>query len=131
MSTATRATAPKCGCGCRRDAGTELGLVHDSPELHRPEPPSAHGTPLIPDDLWLRSERQTLRRLPSTGAILFTIRTQQAPLAVLATRPDVAAAMATTVRSWSDDLVTYQSAHVWRDALLTWLGGVVVAAGAG
>jgi hypothetical protein len=39
-------------------------------------------------DWWIRSERQTLRVLPETGAILFTIRVQMAPLSVLATRPD-------------------------------------------
>lgn len=36
------------------------------------EPPK----PLVrPEDLRLRSERQTLRRMPRTGAILFTVRT--------------------------------------------------------
>lgn len=34
--------------------------------------------------LWVRSERQTLRRLPDTGAILFTIGVYVAPLASLA-----------------------------------------------
>ena len=32
---------------------------------------------------WLRIERQTLRRLPQTGAVVFTIRTLLAPLEVL------------------------------------------------
>ena len=32
-----------------------------------------------PDAVWLRSERQTLRRLPDSGAILFAIRVQLAP----------------------------------------------------
>ena len=31
------------------------------------------------DQVWLRSERQTLVRLPRTGAVLFTIKTQQLP----------------------------------------------------
>jgi len=34
-------------------------------------------------DLYLRSERQTLRRLPRSGLVLFTIRTQQLPLQYL------------------------------------------------
>jgi hypothetical protein len=42
---------------------------------------------------WLRSERQTLRRLPLSDAILFTIRVQTVPLAVLAGRPDRARAL--------------------------------------
>jgi hypothetical protein len=48
---------------------------------------------------WLRSERQTLRKLPRTGAILFTIRTQLAPLAVLRWRPDRARDLLAALRS--------------------------------
>ena len=40
-----------------------------------------------PTRLWLRSERQTLRRLPATGAVLFTIRVQQTPFASLRSGP--------------------------------------------
>lgn len=106
-------------------------LLHDSPELHVPDPPPAHGAPAVPDDLWLRSERQALRRLPRTGAVLFTIRTQQTPFACLASRPDVAAAMAGAVRAWSDDLVAYRSASSWRAPALSWLDRVAATAGAG
>lgn len=51
------------------------------------------------DRLWLRSERQTLRRLARTGAVLFTIRVQVVPLRALAARPDVAHALAAAMRS--------------------------------
>ena len=69
--------------------------VHESPELFAPDrPPSI---PLTIDQvatgLWLRSERQTLRKLAS-GAVLFTIRVQQAPFADLAERPAIARALA-------------------------------------
>ena len=97
-------------------------LVHASDELHLPEPPPPPQTlPAVPDDLWLRSERQTLRRLPRTGAVLFTIRTQQVPLAAVASRPDVAAGLAAAIAGWSDDLVSYRSATPWRDGALAWL----------
>jgi hypothetical protein len=52
--------------------------VHDHDTLFAPEP---HESPASftddPADVWLRSERQTLRRLPRSGAVLFTIKTQQ------------------------------------------------------
>lgn len=99
-------------------------LVHDSPTLHQPAPPAHCEPPDVPDGLWLRSERQTLRRLPRTGAVLFTIRTQQAPFEVLAHRPVIAAAVARSMRSWSDDLVAYRSASSWRAAALAWLDAV-------
>ena len=56
-----------------------------------------------PDDpdqprLWLRSERQTLSRLPTSGAILFTIRVQMAPLAVLEASPARAEDLAAWLR---------------------------------
>jgi hypothetical protein len=63
-----------------------------APELW--DPPPAEGPPR----LWLRSERQTLRRLPRSGAILFTIRVQMAPLTVLARRPERARALAAWLR---------------------------------
>lgn len=97
-------------------------FVHDSPELHLPAPPERGDAPRVPDDLWLRSERQTLHRLPS--GILFTIRTQQVPLAVVAARPDVAARMAATIRSWSPALVAYRGAAAWRPTALDWLDRV-------
>ncbi len=76
--------------------------VHDHPTLFAPEhPPPAGGvTPANAGDrLWLRSERQTLRRLPRTGAVLFTIRVQIVALRALAARPDVAHALAASARA--------------------------------
>ena len=104
-----------------RPAWRRNWLLHDSPELHLPDPPPPRSGVSVPEDLWLRSERQALRRLPATGAILFTIRTQQAPLAVLAGRPDLAAAMAGAIRSWDDELVSYRAAGAWREPVLDWL----------
>lgn len=106
-------------------------LLHDSPELHLPEPPPSHGPPSVPGDLWLRSERQALRRLPETDAVLFTIRTQQAPLACLASRPAVATEMAGAVGAWSDELVAYRGASGWRAPVRAWLDRVGRTGGAG
>lgn len=84
--------------------------IHDDPAYFLPAPtPARHVDP--PDGLWVRSERQTLRRLPGTGAVLFTIRTQQAPLAVLAERPDVAHRMAASIAGWSSALRAYKGGH--------------------
>jgi hypothetical protein len=79
--------------------------VHDDPALFLPgdhEPPADRG------HLYLRSEYQTLRRLPRTDAIVFTIRTQQVPLDVVATRPDLCARLAAAVRAWSSELASYK-----------------------
>ncbi len=68
----------------------------------RPEPP---------EGLWLRSERQTLRRLTSADVVLFTIRTQQVPLAALDERPDVAHRLAAAIGAWSPQLQAYKGGH--------------------
>ncbi len=62
-------------------------FVHPDPALFQPIRPVG-GDPVVPvercgDELWLRSERQTLRRLPQTGWVVFTIRVQQCRLGEL------------------------------------------------
>lgn len=84
--------------------------IHDDPSYWLPDPtPPRPVDP--PEGLWLRSERQTLRRLSTPGTILFTIRTQQVPLAVLAGRPDVAHRMAAAITAWSPEMVAYKGGH--------------------
>ena len=75
--------------------------IHDHDTLFAPEhPPAGDGVTAANagERLWLRSERQTLRRLPRSRAVLFAIRVQQVRLDVLADRPDLAHAMAETAR---------------------------------
>ena len=69
-------------------------LVYQDPALHQVRhemDPS--GTSFV-----LRSERQTMRLLPRTEHIVFTIRVQRVAFSALAERPDVAAAMASYFR---------------------------------
>jgi len=97
--------------------------IHDSPALHapvRPEPPAV----TEPPRLWLRSERQTLRALPRSGAVLFTIRVQQTPLAALAERPDVAAALAARLRAQPAALVAMNGLDRRVDPVVRWLDAV-------
>jgi len=74
-------------------------------------PPGDARRPEAPEELWLRSERQTLTRLTTPGTVLFTIRTQQVPLAVLAERPDLARRMAAAIDAWSRELAAYKGGH--------------------
>jgi hypothetical protein len=72
---------------------------------------------------WLRSERQTLRKLPRTGAILFGIRVQLAPVAVLRHRPDRAADLLAMIDSWDAPMRDFKSAATM-DELRQWLASV-------
>lgn len=60
--------------------------------------------PVEPTQVRLRVERQTLRRLPKTGAIVFTIRVYLTPLVELVKEPDVPGRLASAIRSWPDDV---------------------------
>jgi dimethylamine monooxygenase subunit A len=84
--------------------------IHDDPTYFLPDPtPPRIVDP--PDGLWLRSELQTLRRLTSAEVVLFTIRTQQVPLDVLAGRPDIGHRFADAIAAWSPAMRAYKGDH--------------------
>jgi hypothetical protein len=99
--------------------------IHEHDHLFAPTPlgwsARATGPDADPATWTLRSERQTLLALPSTDAVLFTIRTQQVPLGVLRTRPDRAGDLAMSVRSLSGDLLAYKGLGPVQDRLVAWL----------
>jgi hypothetical protein len=71
--------------------------------------------------LYLRVERQTLRRLPRSGAVLFTIRTEITPLdRAIATRDD-AIDLAGAIRDMSPAMLRYKHLTAIAPALLAWL----------
>jgi len=88
---------------------------------------SGHGatsrqTPLVsPSTIRLRTERQTLRRLPKSGAILFTVRTYMFPVTELAKERGVPARMASAIRSWPADVAKYKGQTLYKDVLLGYL----------
>ncbi|KAF5357680.1 hypothetical protein D9758_007424 [Tetrapyrgos nigripes] len=79
-------------------------------------------TPVIaPENLRFRSERQTLRRLPLTGAIVFTIRTYLTPLVTLGQEPGIPARMASAVRSWPENVSRYKGRELYEELLLKYM----------
>jgi len=98
--------------------------VLDDPSLHQPLATTPMPTRADPGRLWLRVERQVLRRLPATGAVVFAIRTRQWRLDELGAHPDQAVGLAASLRSTPDDLAAYKGVAGVRDALLVWLDRV-------
>ncbi len=98
--------------------------VLDDPTLHQPLATTGMPTRADPERLWLRVERQVLRRLPATGAVVFAIRTRQWRLDDLAAHPEHAAGLAVSLRSTPDDLAAYKGVGGVRDPLLVWLDRV-------
>jgi len=71
--------------------------------------------------LYLRVERQSFRRLPDSGAVLFGIRVHCYTLARAIDQPATAAALADAVRVLPVDILHYKSLLSYRSALLHWL----------
>jgi dimethylamine monooxygenase subunit A len=101
--------------------------VLDTPELHLPSPAArARATGSFdPGSLWFRVERQTLRRLPATGAIVFTIRTYVTSLRQLVTSDAQAArSLRDTLGNVPADVTTYKGWTALLAPTISWLGDV-------
>ncbi|KAL6231318.1 hypothetical protein BDW75DRAFT_233690 [Aspergillus navahoensis] len=70
---------------------------------------------------YFRSERQSLRRLPRTGAVVFTIRTYFEPITKIVEEPYVPGRLASAIRSWGDDVAKYKGREKYGDVLLEYL----------
>ncbi|KAK3321806.1 hypothetical protein B0H66DRAFT_181178 [Apodospora peruviana] len=68
-----------------------------------------------------RSERQTLRRLPKTGGVVFTIRTYFHPVMDICEEDYVPGRLASAVRSWGEDVSRYKGKERYGDILLEYL----------
>jgi hypothetical protein len=96
-------------------------IIQDHPALFQPVIPPG---PLLenPQDLWIRMERQTLRRLPETGGILFTIRGYQQPLPEYLSRSkDIASNLRILIERLPDDVAEYKSLYYYRPKILAWI----------
>lgn len=70
-----------------------------------------------------RSERQSFRRLPRSGGVVFTIRTYFEPITKIVREPGVPGRLASAVRSWGDDVARYKGRERYGDVLLEYLDG--------
>jgi hypothetical protein len=95
--------------------------VANHPSLFQPETPPV--TPeIFPGDLWFRVEWQTLRRLPVTGAILFTIRTYVEKMSDFMEREyAVVHEIADLINKIPDDVAEYKSIAPYRESLFAYL----------
>ncbi len=98
---------------------TNWGIVND-PMFFQPR--IAAVTPNInAGDLLMRVEYQTLRRLPVSGAVMFTIRTFQEQLSDLVTRvPRMASVLTQLIDQLPDNVAAYKSISPYRAALIKW-----------
>ncbi|KAK4164739.1 hypothetical protein QBC43DRAFT_46396 [Cladorrhinum sp. PSN259] len=70
---------------------------------------------------YFRSERQTLRRLPKSGGVVFTIRTYFHPITSIAEEDYVPGRLASAIRGWGDDVSHYKGKEKYGEVLLEYL----------
>jgi hypothetical protein len=99
----------------------------DAPTLFRPPEHRGNPRPISAEQagrqLWLRVERQTLRRLPRSGDVVFGIHTYVDPLEDAIDSPEAAHALAARIREMPDAMARYKSILPIRAPLLAWLDG--------
>lgn len=107
--------------------------ILDSPELFLPQAREKQDLDTTLDaknageKLWIRVERQTLRRLRVSSDILFTVRTYVHPLNVLEDDPAIARNLAEAVKQIPPDMQRYKNLLPIREALLDYLTQVAAA----
>ncbi|KAJ5995559.1 hypothetical protein N7481_002536 [Penicillium waksmanii] len=82
---------------------------------------TANSRGLTVDEIHFRSERQTLRRLPRSNAIVFTIRTYFEPVTKVSREPHVPGRLAEAIRSWDETVSFYKGKSHWDKILLPYL----------
>jgi hypothetical protein len=100
-------------------------LVDDPalPQGYLPDPwrRLAASAEAVADHVYLRVERQTLRRLPRTGAVAFGIRVHQRPVRELAGRPADLARLLDAVEALPPDTFRYKGLAAFWAPLRAWL----------
>ncbi|GME83903.1 unnamed protein product [Ambrosiozyma monospora] len=71
--------------------------------------------------IYYRSERQSVRKLPITGAVAFTIRTYFLPVVEMCKEPYVPRRLLDGILSWDEDVQDYRGYTKFKDALLPYL----------
>jgi hypothetical protein len=102
--------------------------VVDSPDLYLRQSLHPQGEidgSITPEDagtrLWIRSERQTLRKLPNSGDVLFTIRTYVRSLSVLEGFPVLAEGLRRALEKIPPEMRQYKNQLAIRKPLLAYL----------
>ena len=73
------------------------------------------------EKLWLRVERQTIRRMPISRGVLFTIRTYRYPLSQVTAVPGAAASLIEVIQTLPIAIQKYKSLPTFKSALLGYL----------
>jgi hypothetical protein len=71
---------------------------------------------LTPQDIWVRRERQTFRRLPTSNSVVFTVHTSLKLLIDLDHKH--LAGLAKEIRGWDENMAEYRRKDIWGECVL-------------
>jgi hypothetical protein len=114
--------------GRRRPLWRRNWSIQSSPSRFQPWADGPE-VPKVPEQVWVRSEYETLVPLPSTGWWVFGIQTSVRPLSDVATRPALAARVHAAVAGLDRATAAYKDLAGWHRPLVDWLAGVAGVAG--
>ena len=100
--------------------------VQSSPARFQPTP-DGPPHPAVPSEVWVRSEYETLVRLPATGWWVFGIQTSVRPITDAAQRPELAARILSAVSTLDQSTSEYKDVSSWQADLHAWLESVSAA----
>jgi len=100
--------------------------IQSSPSRYQPVA-DGPARPAVPDQVWVRSEYETLVRLPESGWWVFGIHTTVRPLTDVAGAPALAARILRAVASLDPATARYKDLAAWRVPLERWLAGIAAA----
>lgn len=76
---------------------------------------------LNPDNMLVRRERQTFRRLEKSSAIVFTVKTSITKMSNLSA--EERKGLAREIRAWPEDIAKYKGFDLWGTPVLRWCDG--------
>jgi len=97
--------------------------IYDDPKLFQPvhSKPFVEFRETIPNKLFLRVERQTIRKLPKYGSVLFTIRVHVDPIESILNDKHTLKSLKMAVENLSGPMKEYKSINQFEKILLEWL----------
>ncbi|KAH8598765.1 hypothetical protein B0O99DRAFT_614128 [Bisporella sp. PMI_857] len=98
-------------------------FIQTAPDLFQDNPTFQTMPTLRLDNIQIRRERQTFRRLPKSDAVLFTVRTYMQPLLELKT--EELRGLRSQVRGWSGEMARYKGIDGWGGLVLGYCDAVL------
>ena len=97
--------------------------IFDSPELFQPigSKSLVEIKNINPEDLFLRVERQTLRRLENSRSVLFTVRVHVDPVSSILTNQQALVDLIKAIQNLEEDMKSYKVIRPFENKLIRWL----------